>query len=240
MRTGFGAGSNIRYHKVFGRSEVAMVISPLRNLQEILDQNVLRLDAIGIAPLPSGPAGRASIVDGDVYAISSNIQDDKDKMDAAWEYIRFMTSDRAHEIETRVYVESGYGRFVRNPYWLKDFGYDEYFAEISPQHLAAFDEALKYGRPEPFCPGYPAMSDRMTDPISMVLRVDDFEATEAELKSVVDYSNLHFFKLYPEKERRLKQRVALILAIVVSAGVLTTVYFPVSYTHLTLPTKRIV
>ena len=56
----------------------------------------------------------------------------------------------------------GYARFVRNPHWLEQFGYKEYFDEIDPQHLKAYDEALKYGSPEPFAPNYVAMGDEMS------------------------------------------------------------------------------
>ena len=71
-------------------------------------------------------------------------RNDKRKRDAAWEYIRFMTSD-----EAQAHRDQGLrpGRatpsFVRNPHWLEQFGYEEYFDEIDPQHLKAYDEALQ-------------------------------------------------------------------------------------------------
>jgi multiple sugar transport system permease protein len=213
LRTGFG-GVNATYQRTFGRGEVAMMISPFLTLQNVLEQNIVRVESIGISPLPAGPAGRASIVDGDVYVIASAIKDDKRKMDAAWRYVEFMTSDLAHEIETRVYVESGYGRFVRNPHWLEQFGYDDYYAEIDPFHLAAFDEGLKYGRPEPFCPGYAAMGVEMNTPVSRVLRIEDVDA-QAELETIVKRINTHFFKLYPEAEMRRKRWAGAGIAVLV-------------------------
>ena len=183
VRTAFGGTTGSTYDRMFARGEVAMAIMPLLQLQWVLDRSMVRPDAIGVAPLPAGPAGRASIIDGEFYAINSAIMNDKRKMDAAWEYIRFFTSDRAKEIETKTYVETGYGRFVRNPHWLEQFGYKEYFDEIDPQQLAAYDEALKYGHPEPFCPNYAAMGGEMDIPISKVLR-DPNTDPAAELKEI--------------------------------------------------------
>lgn len=215
-RVGFADAAG-EYAKVFGRGEAAMVVMPLRRLQNVLETNIVRPESIGLAALPAGPTGiRASIVDGDCYCISSRLVGDKRKMDAAWEYIRFMTSDRAKEIETKVFVELGFGKFIRDPYWLKKFGYDEYFNEIDPQHLAAFDEALKYGRPEPYCPGYEAIMVEMDVPASKVLR--DPEADPAtELRVAAKRINTFFFKLYPEDEMRYKRRVGLGIGIFFAA-----------------------
>ncbi len=224
VRTGFGSSAGVNYQSAFARGEVAMAIMPLRVLQNVLEANIVRLEAIGIAPLPAGPTGiRASIVDGDCWVISSSIKNDKRKMDAAWEYIKFMTGKESRRIETQTYVESGYARFIRNPYWLKEFGYDEYFAEIDPQTLAAFNDALKYGRPEPYCPGYAAITVDMNDPVSKVLRTPDSDPA-ALLKETVKRINTFFFKLYPEEEMRFKRRVFLVLAIIVAAGLSLAIY----------------
>jgi len=216
VRTGFGATHLATYQRTFGRGEVAMILSPMRTLQNVLEQNIVRVDAIGISPLPAGPAGRASIIDGDCWVVSSAIRDDKAKMDAAWKYIEFMTSDLAREIETQVFVESGYGRFVRNPHWLEEFGYDDYYADIDPTHLAAFDEAIKYGRPEPYCPHYDAMGVEMDLPVSRVLR-DESADPKAELDAIVKSINTHFFKLHPQEEMRFKRRVGMVVALVGAA-----------------------
>ncbi|MCD6405382.1 MAG: extracellular solute-binding protein, partial [Planctomycetes bacterium] len=224
IRTGFGSSAGVNYQSAFSRGEVAMALMPLRVLQDVLEQNIVRLEAIGVAPLPAGPTGiRASIVDGDCWVMSGSIKNDKRKMDAAWEYIKFMTGKESRKIETQTYVESGYARFIRNPYWLKEFGYDEYFAEIDPQLLAAFDDALKYGRPEPYCPGYASMSVDMNEPLSKVLRTPDADPAE-ELKTVVKRINTFFFKLYPEEEMRFKRRVFLVLAVIVAAGLSFAIY----------------
>jgi len=224
VRTGYGGSTMVTYDRTFGRGEVAMVVMPMRQLQNVLLQNVVRLESIGIAPLPAGPTGiRASIVDGDVWVISSSCMSDKRKMDAAWEYIRFQTSDEARRLETKTYVEAGYARFVQNPHYLEKYGYMEYFNEIDPQHLSAFDEALKYGRPEPYCPSYDSMVIEMETPVSRIIRNENANPA-AELKEVVKRINTYFFKLYPEEEMRFKRRVAVIAAVVAVALVTVIIY----------------
>jgi len=212
VRVGLATDQPGEYARNFARGEVAMAIMPLRRLQNVLEAGVVPLEAIGIAPLPAGPTGiRASMVDGDVWCVAGRLAGDRRKMDAAWEYIRFATSDAAHEIETRVYVEAGWGKFVRNPYWLEQFGYREYFREVDPQHLAAFDEVLEYGRPEPYCPDYNGISMEMGIPISRVLR-DPRADPAAELEAIVKRVNTYFLKLHPEGEMRFKRRVGVALA----------------------------
>ena len=213
VRTGLASDQAGEYARNFGRGEVAMAIMPLRRLQDVLEAGVVPLDAIGIAPIPAGPTGiRASMVDGDVWCVAGRLAGDKRKTDAAWEYIRFATSDRAHEIETRIYVEAGWGKFVRNPYWLEQFGYHEYFREIDAQHMAAFNEVLEHGRPEPYCPDYNGISMEMTIPISRALR-DPETDPEAELKAIVKRVNTYFLKLHPEDEMRFKRRVGIAIAV---------------------------
>ena len=215
IRNTYGARRDLYYHRLFGRGEVAMMLSPLSQLQQVINQGVLNPSVIGIAPLPAGPTGiRASIVDGDIWCIASAIRNDKRKMDAAWEYIRFFTSEEAERIETKIYVESNYARFLRNPRWLEKYGYKEYFNEIDKQQLSAFDEALDYGRPEPYCPGYASISMEMDNPVQAIF--DNKTGTTADcptlLADLAKRINTHFFKLYPEDEMRHKRRAAVALA----------------------------
>ena len=223
LRTAVGGTTSTTYDRMFASSEVAMAIMPLQQLQWVLEKNVVRAEVIGIAPLPAGPGGRASIVDGNAYAINSTCMKDKRKMDAAWEYIRFATSDRANEIETKVYVETGYGRFVRNPHWLETFGYKEYYDEIDTVQMSAYDTLLKYGHPEPFCPNYAAMGDDMNEPISKVLRDPNTDPAK-ELKAVAKRLNTHLFKLYPVDEMRYKRR-----ALTAAGSILVVIVLVVCY-----------
>lgn len=224
-RTGVGGTADLTYYRAFGRGEIAMAIIPLIVFEDVLRENVLRLDSIGIAPLPAGPTGiRAAMLDGDCWCISSGAQNDRRKMDACWEYVKFMTSERAEAIETKVFVESGYARFVRNPHWLAKYGYRAYFDEIDAQQIAAYDEAVDYGRPEPYAPGYSAMVLDMGRAVSRVFRDPDADPAR-ELHEVVQRVNTHIYKLYPEEERRYKQRVAAWLATFFAATLLAVGYY---------------
>jgi len=224
IRTGFEEQTSVRESRFFARGEVAMVIMALHRLQDVLAENVVRMEDVGIAPLPAGPTGiRASIVDGSAWCMASRLKDDTRKRDAAWEYIRFMTSDEARRIETKVYVEGGFARFVRNPHWLERFGYKEYFDEIDPEHLRAYDEALKYGKPEPYAPDYAAMGNELGIPLSKAVRDPNVDSKK-ELAAVAKMVNVHFYKLYPEEEMRFKRRVFVFGAIFVVAGLCFAVY----------------
>ncbi|MHC4714290.1 MAG: extracellular solute-binding protein [Planctomycetota bacterium] len=207
IRTGFGEAQAYRESRLFAKGEVAMVVMGLHRLQDVLSENIVRLEDVGIAPLPAGPTGiRASIVDGDIWCMASRLKDDPEKRKAAWEYIRFMTSDTAKRIETRTYVEAGVARFVRNPHWLEQFGYEDYFREIDQQHIRAYDEALKNGRPEPYAPHYAALSYDLQVPLSRVIRDPDADP-RAELEAVAKRVNTHLYKLHPEEEMKFKRKV---------------------------------
>lgn len=199
IRTGMGEAQGYRESKLFAKGEVAMVIMGLHRLQDIVAENVVRLEDVGIAALPAGPGGtRASIVDGEVYCMASRLKDDPARQRAAWEYIKFMTSETARRIQTKVYVEGGAARFVQNPHWLEQFGYQEHFDELDPQHVKAYDEALKYGRPEPYAPNYIAVIHELQDALGRVIQDPDADPAE-ELDKVAKHVNLHIYKLYPEE-----------------------------------------
>lgn len=227
VRTGFGEAQQIRESRLFASGEVAMVIMAIHRLQDVLAQNVVRMEDIGIAPLPAGPTGiRAQMVDGASWMISSRLANDKARRDAAWEYIRFMTSDEAKRIQTKVYVEAGYARFVRNPHWLERYGYKEYFDEVDPQYVKAFDEALVYGRPEPFAPEYAALGNELSTPLTRAVR-DITTDPKTALSEKAKYINMHFYKRYPEEEMRYKRRLFGALAAVMGVALIAMLYFTI-------------
>ncbi len=102
---------------------------------------------IGIAPLPAGPKGRANEINAGMWGINSQIRDKRIR-DAAWEYVKFMSSEEADRIRTKAYVEAGLGRMV-SPDKLERFGYKEYLRGIPKGWIEANKEAFKHGRPEP-------------------------------------------------------------------------------------------
>lgn len=102
---------------------------------------------LGIAALPAGPAGRANEINAGMWGINSAIQE-KRVRDAAWEYIKFMSSDTADRIRTKAYVEAGLGKMV-TPDKLEKYGYTEYLRGIPKGWIEANKEAFKHGHPEP-------------------------------------------------------------------------------------------
>ena len=113
----------------------------------VTNRSNLNPSLIGIAALPAGPAGRANEINAGMWGISSQITDPRVR-DAAWQYIKFMTSEEADRVRTKAYVESGLGKMV-NPDKLEKYGYTEYLRGIPKSWIEANKEAFKHGRPEP-------------------------------------------------------------------------------------------
>lgn len=110
-------------------------------------QTSINPSLIGISQLPAGPAGRANEINAGMWGINSTIKD-KRVRDAAWEYIKFMSSPDADRIRTKAYVEAGLGKMV-NPVMLEKYGYTEYLRGIPKGWIEANREAFEHGRPEP-------------------------------------------------------------------------------------------
>lgn len=110
-------------------------------------QSGLNPALLGIAALPAGPAGRANEINAGMWGINSQIKDQRVR-DAAWEYVKFMSSEEADRIRTKAYVEAGLGKTV-SPDKLAKFGYKEYLRNIPKGWIEANTEAFKHGRPEP-------------------------------------------------------------------------------------------
>lgn len=103
---------------------------------------------LGVAALPAGPAGRANEVNAGMWAINAAIKDPK-RIEAAWRFIRFFSSDEAARVSTQRYVELGLGAIV-NPTWLRKFGYPDLARQVDPEYVKASEEAFAKGHPEPY------------------------------------------------------------------------------------------
>ena len=102
---------------------------------------------IGIAPMPAGPAGTANEINATMWGISSQIKDPRVR-DAAWEFIKFMASERANKIRTQALVEAGLGNLV-NPVSLEKYGFADEVTGISKSWLATNKTLFAHGHPEP-------------------------------------------------------------------------------------------
>lgn len=90
---------------------------------------------------------RGNEINAAMWGISSLCTDPKRQL-AAWEWIRFLNSDDARRIRTRVLIENGSAVYVR-PDLLKKFGYEEYYEQVPKEWREANEDVFRSGRPEP-------------------------------------------------------------------------------------------
>ncbi len=160
VRHGYSSKDAGESHNKWDRGEIGMMDG---YIDEKLFANI-NPDLVGMAPLPLGPTGkRGGEINSRMMGLFSGIKDVAVR-DAAWEYLKFISSMEAEKIRTKVMVEGGLGRFV-NPKYLTMFGYPE-IVRMSPKGWAeVFDIAIKSGRPEPYGKNSNFAYDMMTVPI---------------------------------------------------------------------------
>lgn len=132
------------------RGKVAMWFQYQSNvIANTADTTTLNPSLIGIAPMPKGPTGiTANEINAAMWGISSQIKDPRIR-EAAWEFVRFMSSDEADRIRTKSYVEAGLGNTV-NPESLYKYGYGDFTSPQSKSWLEANRTLFQHGKPEPY------------------------------------------------------------------------------------------
>jgi len=138
----------------FGQGRIAMFIDTptIGNLVAIQRRWGLGPEEIGIAPLPAGPAGRATILGANLHCVNIMIDDPK-TVAAAASYVRYTCGDEAKKVRTRLQIESGWGQFVE-PDLLRKFGHTDILARMDREWMRTLEGLLDYARVEPHCPGY--------------------------------------------------------------------------------------
>ncbi|HIE04770.1 MAG TPA: sugar ABC transporter substrate-binding protein [Candidatus Latescibacteria bacterium] len=127
----------------FVQGRAAMIISSPAWIGDFLNEG-LRPEQIGIAPLPAGPTGiRATQIGGEFYII--NPRSSKEKRDAAWEYIRFMTSKEAMIKRLKMMEEAHLWYPIATFY--KGLRVEDYLT-MPEEWGEASATSLKYGRME--------------------------------------------------------------------------------------------
>ncbi len=127
----------------------------------------LNPDLVGMVPVPFGPGGnRGGELNSRMNGIYSGVESQVIR-DAAWEYLRFIDSKEAMEVQTRLMVEGGLGRFV-NPRYLKMFGYEDIIRLAPKGWEEIFQIAIETGKPEPYGRNSQRVYEYMTDPLKAV------------------------------------------------------------------------
>ncbi len=184
----------------------------------------------GFGPVPKGPTGiRGSEFNAMMTGIYAGLEDDDAKRDAAWEYIRFYDGPEARKIRARVFVENGFGEYMR-PATLIAAGYPEYARRIPKGWEQAYRVAMQNGVPEPYgknCDlvyryASQAIDQIRTDAtVAKAIEQGDRRAAKARIREIlqarVRSSNERMLHILTPEQRRARQTVAMIVAGVIAA-----------------------
>jgi ABC-type sugar transport system permease subunit len=213
---------------LWNRGQVGMIFDYLR--EDTLAQ--VNPNLVGIAPPPYSPRGtRGSEVNAQMMGIFA--QSTPEQQLAVMRYLWFITSDRAKEIRTRVYVEGGMGQFV-NPDLLEQFGYHHLLRQVPEGWQQVFREAMTDGVPEPYGRNTQNIYRILSAPINEALELPLLEMPEEEALSAImqilrrhaEITNVRVMGIIPPAEMRLRR--------IVGASVLGTVVlvFGIGLTHI--------
>lgn len=181
----------------------------------------------GFGAVPKGPTGiRGGEINAVLYGVFAGIKDPARRA-AAWDYIRFITSEEAERIRTETFVDMGQANLV-NPTSLEKFGFAQYLS-IAPKGLAdEVKEALATSHPEPHGKNcnlvyaelsYPLDQILLDEEIKRLWAAGDFEAVRARIGSIltaaVDRTNERMIGYVPPGEMQKRRVVAGIVAVLV-------------------------
>ena len=172
---------------------------------------------IGIAAMPRGPTGiTANEINAGMWGINASVRDPK-KLQACWDFIRFMASEEAARIRCAAYVENGLGMLV-NPVELKKYGYTEYLSPAQEPWARANRELFAHGKPEPSGPAMQFIYALMEEPLDRAILYPDRPAQQI-LHETVYKINTKLLGYTPPAEMRRKRVIAwTIFALLMSLG----------------------
>jgi len=187
-------------------------------------------EKFGFGPVPLGPTGlRGSEINSGVLGVFSQIKDPAVRQ-AAWEYVKFITSEEAERISIDTMVELGMADQL-NPVYLRRYGFDQYLALLPKGMEESFQQALKDGKPEPYGRNCNLVYQEMTYPLDQILISDEIatlwkageleqvrERIAAILKIAVERTNERMIGYVPPKEMAFRRLVALgvVIAIIIA------------------------
>ena len=182
----------------------------------------------GFGAVPKGPTGiRGSEFNSMMTGIYAGLENDVPKRDAAWDYIRFYDGPEARKIRARVFVENGYGEYIR-PAMLEAAGYPEYVRRIPQGWEETFQLAMQNGVPEPYGKNCEAVYRYASQAINQIRTdatvehaIDHGDATQAKarireiLRARVRSSDERMLHILTPEEAHLRRTVATIVTIII-------------------------
>ena len=198
---------------------------------------------VGIASFPTGPAGsHATEVNASVTGIFAGITARRNSggelvsaqeiRDAAWRYIRFYNSDEAKKIYADEMVKLGLGRQL-SPEYLRKFGYEEYLKFFPKGWEEAYNNSIRYGKPEPYGRNCQLVYLYMTKPLDEArqlaregklplgdapeIREKRLQILQKLLKNAEDRTNFRMIGNIPPDIRRKQLLVTSIVAVCILA-----------------------
>lgn len=182
-------------------------------------------DIWGFGTTPSGPNGeRIGAITAELLGIYSKISDERVRQ-AAWEYVRFVTSEEADRIRVTSMVESGQASLV-NPLALRKFGFADYLVLTPPGLEKEFDTALNSSRAEPYGRNCNLIYTEMSHPIDQMLlsrkvrsawEAGDEETVRLEISEIltraVKQTNLRMLDHVPPDKLAFRRVVAAIVLV---------------------------
>jgi multiple sugar transport system permease protein len=182
----------------------------------------------GFGAVPTGPTGiRGSEFNSMMTGIYAGLENDVPKRDAAWDYIHFYDGLEARKIRARVFVENGYGEYIR-PAMLEAAGYPEYIRRVPKGWEETFQLAMQNGVPEPYGKNCEAVYRYASQAINQI-RTDatvehaiehgDTVQAKARIRDIlqarVRSSDERMLHILTPEEARLRRRVATVVAVII-------------------------
>ena len=178
---------------------------------------------VGTAPVPKGPTGkRGAELNSRMYGIYSGVES-KVVRDAAWEFIKFLNSDQALALNTKIKVNAGVANFVTAKR-LKRYGYDYLLKYSSSEFAKSCKIAYATGVPEPYGKNSSFIYPMLQQPIQEAeeLSKNDLLPKNKEkrlaimqqlLKKSTTRANELILGEIPPKEMRFRRIIALVVLI---------------------------
>lgn len=189
----------------------------------------------GFGPVPRGPRGhQGAEINAGILAMFSGIKDPA-KRQAAWEYIKFVTSDEADRIRIQTLVDLGQAS-VLNPLQLRKYGFVEQLVFTQPGLEEQLAEAMATGKPEPYGRNCNLIYQEMTYPLDEMLlsrsvreawSSGDREAFLREIQSIldraVDRTNERMIGYVDPEKMRVRRIVTVAVVAIIAAAFLAVI-----------------